>query len=94
MMIFKGRNRVTSGFRLAARPSHNGIDLVGDDDKTVHAVAGGTVGFAGAVSKSAGYGRSGMAILNTLWKVRQYSFFIGFMCGNLSFYLFCILRWC
>ena len=54
MMIFKGRNRVTSGFRLAARPSHNGIDLVGDDDKTVHAVAGGTVGFAGAVSKSAG----------------------------------------
>ena len=54
MMIFKGRNRVTSGFRLAARPEHNGIDLVGDDDKTVHAVAGGTVGFAGAVSKSAG----------------------------------------
>ena len=54
MMIFKGRNRVTSGFRLAARPSHNGIDLVGDDDKTVHAVVGGTVGFAGAVSKSAG----------------------------------------
>ena len=54
MMIFKGRNRVTSGFRLAARPRHNGIDLVGDDDKTVHAVAGGTVGFAGAVSKSAG----------------------------------------
>ncbi|WP_302814490.1 M23 family metallopeptidase [Ruthenibacterium lactatiformans] len=53
MMIFKGRNRVTSGFRLAARPSHNGIDLVGDDDKTVHAVAGGTVGFAGVVSKSA-----------------------------------------
>ena len=29
MMIFKGRNRVTSGFRLAACPSHNGIDLVG-----------------------------------------------------------------
>lgn len=54
MMIFKGRNRVTSGFRLAARPEHNGIDIVGDDDKTVHAVAGGTVGFAGAVSKSAG----------------------------------------
>ena len=53
MMIFKGRNRVTSGFRLSARPSHNGIDLVGDDDKTVHAVAGGTVGFAGVVSKSA-----------------------------------------
>lgn len=54
MMIFKGRNRVTSGFRLSARPNHNGIDIVGDDDKTVHAVAGGTVGFAGAVSKSAG----------------------------------------
>lgn len=53
-MIFEGRNRVTSGFRLAARPNHNGIDIVGDDDKTVHAVAGGTVGFAGAVSKSAG----------------------------------------
>ena len=54
MMIFNGRNRVTSGFRLAARPSHNGIDLVGDDDRTVHAVAGGTVGFAGIASKSAG----------------------------------------
>ena len=54
MMIFKGRNRVTSGFRLSARPSHNGIDIVGADDKTVHAVAGGTVGFAGIVSKSAG----------------------------------------
>ena len=54
MTIFKGRNRVTSGFRLSARPSHNGIDLVGDDDRTVHAVAGGTVGFAGIVSKSAG----------------------------------------
>lgn len=54
MMIFKGRNRVTSGFRLSARPRHNGIDLVGDDDRTVHAVAGGTVGFAGIVSKSAG----------------------------------------
>lgn len=54
MMIFKGRNRVTSGFRLSARPSHNGIDIVGDDDKTVHAVAGGTVGFAGIVPKSAG----------------------------------------
>ena len=53
-MIFEGRNRVTSGFRLAARPNHNGIDIVGDDDKTVHAVAGGTVGFAGVVSKSAG----------------------------------------
>ena len=54
MIIFNGRNRVTSGFRLAARPEHNGIDIVGDDDKTVHAVAGGTVGFAGIVSKSAG----------------------------------------
>ena len=51
-MIFEGRNRVTSGFRLAARPNHNGIDIVGDDDKTVHAVAGGTVGFAGVVSKA------------------------------------------
>lgn len=28
-MIFEGRNRVTSGFRLAARPNHNGIDIVG-----------------------------------------------------------------
>ena len=30
------------------------MTFVGDDDKTVHAVAGGTVGFAGTVSKSAG----------------------------------------
>ena len=54
MMIFKGRNRVTSGFRLTARPEHNGIDIVGDDDRMVYAVRGGTVGFAGVVSKSAG----------------------------------------
>lgn len=54
MTIFKGKNRVTSGFRLKARPNHNGIDVVGTDDKTVRSVAGGTVGFAGTVSKSAG----------------------------------------
>ena len=53
MMIFKGRNRVTSGFRLAARPSHNGIDLVGDDE-AIFTVRGSTVVFMGAVSKSAG----------------------------------------
>lgn len=54
MTIFKGKNRVTSGFRLKARPNHNGIDVVGADDKTVRSVAGGTVGFAGTVAKSAG----------------------------------------
>ena len=74
MMIFKGRNRVTSGFRLSARPNHNGIDIVGDDDKTVHAVAGGTVGFAGIVDglyTPVGLGCLGLVFLPVLFSGRS-----------------------
>ena len=46
MMIFKGRNR---NLRLSAGspPEPQRHRPCGDDDKTVHAVAGGTVGFCG-----------------------------------------------
>lgn len=43
MLIFKGRNRVTSAYRLPERPDHTGIDIVGDDSRDVHAVRDGTV---------------------------------------------------
>lgn len=35
MLIFKGRNRVTSGYRLPDRPDHNGLDIVGDDSRDI-----------------------------------------------------------
>lgn len=47
MLPFKGRNRVTSIFGTrtlnGVTTTHKGIDLVGDDDRTVYAVSGGTV---------------------------------------------------
>ena len=43
MLIFEGRNRLTSGFRLPERPDHNGFDLVGDDSKKILAPFSGTV---------------------------------------------------
>lgn len=52
-MIYKGVNRVTSGFQLPDRPSHNGIDIVGDTDQAVRAAVAGTVVFAGAVADKA-----------------------------------------
>lgn len=44
-MIFKGRNRVTQPYTYSAsaKKGHGGIDIVGDDNKTVHAVASGKV---------------------------------------------------
>jgi len=42
-LIFQGRNRVTSGYRLPDRPDHGGIDIVGDDDANVLCACGGTV---------------------------------------------------
>lgn len=53
-MIFAGRNRVTSGFKLPDRPTHYGVDVVGDDSQTVRAVVAGRVKFSGTVPKSAG----------------------------------------
>lgn len=41
--IFKGRNRVTSGYMLADRPNHGGIDIVGLDSHVVRAVYPGRV---------------------------------------------------
>lgn len=43
MLIFKGRNRVTSGYRLSDRPDHNGLDIVGDDSKDILCPVEGTV---------------------------------------------------
>ena len=43
MLIFKGKNRVTSGYKLPDRPDHNGMDIVGDDNHDVHSVVDGVV---------------------------------------------------
>lgn len=43
MLIFRGRNRVTSGYRLPDRPDHSGLDIVGDDSKDVLCPVSGTV---------------------------------------------------
>lgn len=43
MLIFRGRNRVTSGYRLPDRPGHNGLDIVGDDSHDVLCPVSGTV---------------------------------------------------
>ena len=44
-MLFSGRNRVTQPYtyNVNTKKGHGGIDIVGDDDRTVHAVEGGTV---------------------------------------------------
>lgn len=42
-LLFLGRNRVTSGFRLADRPDHDGIDIVGDDTTDILCTIDGTV---------------------------------------------------
>lgn len=43
MLLFKGRNRITSGYRLPDRPDHNGLDIVGDDSHDVLCPVAGTV---------------------------------------------------
>lgn len=43
MLIFQGRNRVTSGFQLPDRPDHNGLDIVGDDSHDILCPVSGTV---------------------------------------------------
>ncbi len=42
---FKGRNRVTQpyNYKASSKSGHGGIDIVGDDDKTVYAVEAGMV---------------------------------------------------
>ena len=43
MLIFAGRNRVTSGFRLPDRPDHSGLDIVGDDSRDIRCPVDGGV---------------------------------------------------
>lgn len=43
MLLFKGRNRITSGYRLPDRPDHSGLDIVGDDSHDVLCPVSGTV---------------------------------------------------
>lgn len=43
MLIFDGRNRVTSGYRTKDRPDHTGIDIVGDDSKIIRSPIDGVV---------------------------------------------------
>lgn len=53
-MIFKGKVRITSpyGYRElnGKQEFHAGIDLVGEEDKTIYAPIGGTVGFSGIIT--------------------------------------------
>lgn len=51
---FRGKNRLTSGFRLADRPAHNGIDLVGDEDPTVYSPVDGIVKRVTMIPKESG----------------------------------------
>ena len=55
---FKGKFRVTSGFRTAQRPLHDGLDLVGLDDRNVYAPCDGTVGASTIVDKATDTGRT------------------------------------
>lgn len=43
MLIFKGRNRVTSGYHLPERPDHHGLDIVGDDSHDILSPVEGVV---------------------------------------------------
>lgn len=51
MACFKGKYKVTSGYKLPERPAHKGIDLVGLDDITVYAPCDGTIGASAIISK-------------------------------------------
>lgn len=42
-LLFNGRNRITSGYRLPDRPSHNGLDIVGDDFQDILSPVAGIV---------------------------------------------------
>ncbi len=42
-LLFQGRNRVTSGYRLPDRPDHYGLDIVGDDSKDILCPVDGVV---------------------------------------------------
>lgn len=50
-MPFLGKNRVTSCFGMRGGVAHKGIDIVGDEDKTVRAVVAGKIGASTIVTK-------------------------------------------
>lgn len=50
---FKGKYKVTSGYKLPERPAHKGIDMVGLDDKTVYAPCDGVIGASTIVTNKA-----------------------------------------
>lgn len=52
-ICFKGKFKVTSGYRLPERPAHYGIDLVGLSDKTVYAPCDGVIGSSTIVTDKA-----------------------------------------
>ncbi len=57
--LFKGRNRVSSTFQSAERPTHNGIDVVGMDGGTIYATVTGRVRWARMVAQGApGWGET------------------------------------
>lgn len=47
---FKGKFKVTSGYRTPERPDHNGLDLVGLEDKNIYAPCDGIIGASGIVT--------------------------------------------
>lgn len=43
MLIFEGRNKITSGYKLPERPDHRGIDVVGLDSTVIRSPVAGVV---------------------------------------------------
>ena len=58
MNCFKGKYRVTSGYRLPERPAHNGLDLVGLEDINIYAPCNGVIGASGIVDRATDTGRT------------------------------------
>lgn len=50
MNCFKGKFKVTSGYKLQERPDHNGIDIVGLEDVTIYAPCDGVIGVSTIVT--------------------------------------------
>lgn len=64
MLPFKGKIQVTSGFRTAQRPDHNGIDLIGMESTDILAVTDGIVTTAAMqIGMSASYGNLAVVTL-------------------------------
>lgn len=55
--IFNGKFRITSGYKLSDRPSHDGLDMVGDEDNRVLSASSGIVN---QIQYWDGYTKTGM----------------------------------